>query len=345
MIKAIFLDRDGVINHNENGSPKTMEEFKLKPNVELALEILNGLGYFNIVVTNQPDVERGLLTKEFVIETFDYIQNKCKVHKFYVCPFADDSNEFKKPNIGMLKKAELENKVNLKESFLVGDTWRDIDAGIRAGCTTIYMAQEHNYEPEVAKKANYVVEDIMDVVNIVVDSDYQVQYFNAVYKLALSMRTSKEVSKLIDSIVTVKENKGRIFFIGSVDTNCTVYDFNESLGISTKSLYNCAIIESLKEHKLSGEDVIFILSVGGGSKERNVDTYIVDSVDYAKNLGAKVLGIVGLKEGYTYKNGDCIAHIPAIFPKGVTPLTKSFQNIILNMLVTHPKLQEYRTSW
>lgn len=364
MIKAIFLDKDGVINENINGSPRSLDEFKFKPNVELTLEILNSLGYFNIVVTNQPDIERGLITKEKLVEMFDYMQKNCSIHKIYVCPSADDNNPFKKPNIGMFKQAETENRIDLKESYMVGDTWKDIEAGKNAGCKTIYVKQDHNYDEEVANKADYVVTDIIEIVDIIINNDYQRQFFNSVFKIALSMREDESIAKLIEELLTIKANNGRVFFVGagggSGNASHAACDFKKLLGIESYSItdntpeltarinddgWEESFVGLLKSCNLSSKDAIFILSVGGGSIERNVSINIVKSIDYAKSIGARVLGIVGLMEGYTYKNSDCAIHIPAIFPKGITPLTESFQSVILHMLATHPKLQEYKTVW
>jgi len=97
--------------------------------------------------------------------------------------------------------------------------------------------------------------------------------------------------------------------------------------------------------KLSSRDCLFILSVGGGNKEKNVSTNLIQAIDLAKAVGAKVTGIVGRDGGYTLKNSDVCLVIPSVNPNSVTPHAESFQTVIWHLMVSHPKLKSNPTKW
>ena len=101
----------------------------------------------------------------------------------------------------------------------------------------------------------------------------------------------------------------------------------------------------LKVSKLNTNDAVFVLSVGGGDLERGVSPELVNAVDYAKSMGAKVLGIVGRDGGHTAKHGDHVVIIPPVDPALVTPLTEAFQAVVWHGMVTHPDLAAARAHW
>ena len=101
----------------------------------------------------------------------------------------------------------------------------------------------------------------------------------------------------------------------------------------------------LKVSKLDSDDAVFVLSVGGGDPERGVSPELVNAVDYAKSIGAKVLGIVGRDGGHTAKHGDHVVIIPTVDPDLVTPLTEAFQAVVWHGMVTHPDLATARAHW
>ena len=101
----------------------------------------------------------------------------------------------------------------------------------------------------------------------------------------------------------------------------------------------------MKISKLSPKDCLFILSVGGGDKEKNVSPNIVEAIDYAKEIGSKIIGIVGRDGGYTAQHSDCCIIIPTVNPNSVTPHSESFQSVIWHLMVSHPKLKSNSTKW
>ena len=101
----------------------------------------------------------------------------------------------------------------------------------------------------------------------------------------------------------------------------------------------------LKVSRLNSNDCIFILSVGGGDKERGVSANLCEAIDYAKEVGASITGIVGRDGGYTAKNSNTALVVPTVNKGAVTPHSESFQTVIWHLLVSHPELKENATKW
>ena len=93
------------------------------------------------------------------------------------------------------------------------------------------------------------------------------------------------------------------------------------------------------------KDILFILSVGGGNKKKNVSTNLIKAIDLGISKKSKIVGIVGKDDGYLAKKGNCVVIIPYINKKLITPLAEAFQAVIWHFLVSHPKLQVKNTKW
>ena len=149
MNRAIFLDRDGVINRvtvrdGRPYPPAKLEHFELLPGVPEAVESLRGAGFKVIVVTNQPDVASGVQSREVVEAMHDKLRALGLCDDIKVCYHTDsDGCECRKPKPGMLIEAAQEWRVNLANSFMVGDRWRDVAAGKAAGCFTFFIDYEY----------------------------------------------------------------------------------------------------------------------------------------------------------------------------------------------------------
>lgn len=143
--RAVFLDRDGVINRAfiRNGKPyppSNLSELEILPGVHDALESLSKAGFRLIVVTNQPDVARGVQTREIIETLHTRLKAELPLDDFRVCYHDDqDRCHCRKPASGLLLDAAREAQLDLSTSFMVGDRWRDIEAGRRAGCRTIFI--------------------------------------------------------------------------------------------------------------------------------------------------------------------------------------------------------------
>jgi histidinol-phosphate phosphatase family protein len=148
--RAVFLDRDGVLNqpvirNQRPYAPSSVAELKILPNAEEAFRRLKSAGFLMIVVTNQPEVARGNQSRTAVEEINAALRAALPVDDFYVC-FHDGADDCtcRKPGPGMLLEAAALRNISLPRSFLVGDRWRDVDAGAAAGCRTVLIDYSYN---------------------------------------------------------------------------------------------------------------------------------------------------------------------------------------------------------
>jgi len=156
MKRAVFLDRDGVINKSLvlNGiptSPRSLDQLEILPGVIEGLEILRKSEFELVVVTNQPDVPRGKMLKSLVEAIHMNLEAELKIHHFYTC-FHDDTDDCqcRKPKPGLLKQAAGELNLDLQNSFMVGDRWRDVLAGQSVGCRCFFIDNSLNERQPVA---------------------------------------------------------------------------------------------------------------------------------------------------------------------------------------------------
>src|SRR3990172_4574930 len=143
--RGVFLDRDGVINRAivRNGRPhppSNLSELEILPGVPEALASLRAEGFRLVVVTNQPDVARGTQTREAVEGLHAALRKRLPLDEFRIC-YHDDADRCacRKPAPGLLLQAAHELELDLASCFMVGDRWRDIEAGQRAGCATVFI--------------------------------------------------------------------------------------------------------------------------------------------------------------------------------------------------------------
>jgi len=155
--RAVFLDRDGVINRaivreGRPYPPATAAELEILPGVEDALVRLRAAGFRLVVVTNQPDVARGTQRREEIDAMHVRLADALPIDEFRVCDHDDpDGCDCRKPKPGLIEGAAREGAISLADSYMVGDRWRDIEAGQRAGCATIFIDRGyHERRPENA---------------------------------------------------------------------------------------------------------------------------------------------------------------------------------------------------
>lgn len=147
---AVFLDRDGVINEVviRNGtplSPRTISEFEWADGVKEALKGLKHEGFLLIVVSNQPDIARGKMSRETLDAMTEMVYSATPVNAVWICPHDDgDGCNCRKPKPGMLLDAAQRWGIDCSRSFMVGDSWKDMEAGYAAGCTAIILDRAHN---------------------------------------------------------------------------------------------------------------------------------------------------------------------------------------------------------
>jgi D-glycero-D-manno-heptose 1,7-bisphosphate phosphatase len=142
--RAVFLDRDGVVNEpivrDGKPYPPALDELHLVPHAAPSLEALHAAGYALLVVTNQPDIARGSRTAAEIGAIHARLADELPIDGFYVCPHDDDDRcTCRKPLPGLIERAVRERGIDSAASFIVGDRWKDIAAGRAAGLTTIFI--------------------------------------------------------------------------------------------------------------------------------------------------------------------------------------------------------------
>jgi len=172
------------------------------------------------------------------------------------------------------------------------------------------------------------------------------------------------IERVADILGELKTNGGRLFFlgVGGSAANCShaVNDFRKIVGIESYApTDNVAELsartndegwasifsEWLKVSRLRSNDAIFVLSVGGGNLPKNISPNLVAALEHAKQVGAKIVGIVGRDGGYTASVADACVIVPTVNPETVTPHAEAFQAVIWHLLVSHPKLKGRQTKW
>jgi D-sedoheptulose 7-phosphate isomerase len=175
---------------------------------------------------------------------------------------------------------------------------------------------------------------------------------------------SEVVEAIVELLSDVKTTGGRLFVLGvggsAANASHAVNDFRKLAGIEAYApTDNVAEITArtndegwegvfsgwLKVSKFNSKDCLFILSVGGGDKIKNVSPNLIKAIDLAKEVGARVTGIVGRDGGYTAINANVCLIVPTVNPDTVTPHAESFQAVIWHLLVSHPKLKINSTKW
>ncbi len=154
----MFLDRDGVLNRAPvqdglPGSPLSADEVEILPGVEEACDRLRRRGYLLIVVTNQPNAARGIQERGSIEAIHGFLRGRLPLDDIRTCYHDDgDGCECRKPKSGLVLAAATDWRIELRQSFMVGDRWRDIEAGRRAGCKTVlinyHYAEEHPSEAD-----------------------------------------------------------------------------------------------------------------------------------------------------------------------------------------------------
>jgi D-sedoheptulose 7-phosphate isomerase len=172
------------------------------------------------------------------------------------------------------------------------------------------------------------------------------------------------IERMATLLADIKQKQGRLFFLGVGGSagNCShaVNDFRKIVGIESYAPtdnvseltartndegWETVFVEWLKMSKLSKNDAIFILSVGGGNLDKNISPNLVMALQHAQTVGGKILGIVGRDGGYTAQIADACVIIPTVNPETITPHSEAFQAVIWHLLVSHPKLKANQTKW
>lgn len=171
MRRAVFLDRDGVINRaivreGKPYPPKDFRQLEILPGVVEALRELHAANYLLVVVTNQPDVARGVTTKEEVERINGFLAAQLPLDEFRTCYHdSDDGCNCRKPLPGAILDAAKSLEIDLSKSFMVGDRWRDIEAGQKAGCKTFFI--NYCYAEKLPDAPDFIVSSLLEAERII----------------------------------------------------------------------------------------------------------------------------------------------------------------------------------
>ncbi len=198
---------------------------------------------------------------------------------------------------------------------------------------------------------------------IFLDMNYIEQYFKEARSI-LEKINANQIRLMVDTLVSVKASKGRLFILGvgggAGHASHAVNDFRKICGLEAYAPtdnvseltarinddgWDTAYVNWLKGSNLVKDDVILVFSVGGGNLEKGISVNIVNSLQYVKQIGTKICGVVGRDGGYTAKVADACVIIPIINNDTITPHTEGFQAVVWHLLVSHPELQKYEMKW
>ena len=192
---------------------------------------------------------------------------------------------------------------------------------------------------------------------------YIVNHFEEA-KNVLSQIDTHKIEMMVDIIVQTHQQGGRLFFLGvggsAANASHAVNDFRKICGMEAYAPtdnvseltartnddgWESVFVEWLKGSRLSAQDCVFVFSVGGGNREKNVSANLVHALVYAKEQNTKIVGVVGRDGGYTSQVADACCVIPVINPVNTTPHTEAFHAVVWHALVSHPKLKICETKW
>ena len=174
----------------------------------------------------------------------------------------------------------------------------------------------------------------------------------------------QSIRSIVDILFDVRKASGRLFILGvgggAGNAGHAVNDFRKIASIESYSPtdnvseltarvnddgWDSSFVNWLRGSKINSKDCVFVFSVGGGSAEKGISNNLVQALKYAKEIGAKIVGVVGRDGGYTAKVADAAVIIPTVDPDTVTPHTESFQAVIWHMVVSHPLLKKNEMKW
>lgn len=192
---------------------------------------------------------------------------------------------------------------------------------------------------------------------------YAEQYLEEAGRI-LSALDIDAIERLAELLADLRGRQGRLFLLGvgggAAHSSHAVNDFRKLAGIEAYAPtdnvseltartndegWGSVFSEWLKGSRLRASDMVFVFSVGGGDLERNVSPNIVAALEYAKSVGARIVGVVGRDGGYTAKVADACVIVPTVNPANVTPHTEAFQALVWHLLVSHPSVKTAPTKW
>lgn len=192
---------------------------------------------------------------------------------------------------------------------------------------------------------------------------YTVRFLQGTQEIASSLNQDC-LERMIDMLIEIRSREGRVFFLGvgggAGHASHAVNDFRKIAGMECYAPsdnvseltarinddgWETCYANWLRGSRLNAKDAVFVFSVGGGSIERKISMNIVRSLEFAQDVGAKILGVVGRDGGYTFEVADACVVIPTASADMVTPLVEAFQAVVWHLIVSHPRLKINEMKW
>ncbi len=192
---------------------------------------------------------------------------------------------------------------------------------------------------------------------------YTQQHLEEASRIIAELDTSA-IESMAELLAKVRADGGRLFFLGVGGSagNCShaVNDFRKIVGLESYAPtdnvseltartndegWDTVFVEWLKTSRLGPKDAVFVFSVGGGNLEKNVSPNLVKALQHARDVGARITGVVGRDGGFTATVADVCLVVPTVNPQTITPHSEAFQAVIWHLLVSHPVLKARQTKW
>jgi len=417
--RAVFLDRDGVINryayNPELGtvdSPARPEEFSLLGGAGEAIAALNRMDLPVIVVSNQPGISKGKFTPALLDAINDEMRAQLARHgarldAIYYCRHHPEAVvaeyradcDCRKPKPGLLRRAAAERNIDLASSFFIGDGVIDVLAGRAAGVATLLLAPSRcTVCDEFASRGavpDFLVRDLPRAVEVIrariasgLNGRSQAEFRNAAVAPAsescvLASRESTyssrylaeaaeiiaridplQIERVAHLLRDLRDRGGRLFLLGvgggaghashaacdfrkiaAIESYCVSDNVSELTARVNDEGWDTSYREWLRASRLGPADLLFVFSVGGGSVEKNISANLVRALEFARERGAKIAGVVGRDGGATARLADACVLVPVVNSETITPHTESFQALVWHLLVSHPALKAAQTKW
>jgi D-sedoheptulose 7-phosphate isomerase len=409
--RAVFLDRDGVINpyvyDPEFGtvdSPSNPESFSLFPGVAEAVAKLNKAGFLAIVISNQPGVAKGHFTPALLDATTQKMKALvaerggnldavyyCQHHPQAWIEMYRKNCNCRKPGIGLFEQAAREWDIDLCTSYTIGDGVVDVLAGRAAGTKTIFVSARKCYVcSELADRnawSDWTASNLTEAVEVIEKveansksetprsqgsgpcaweaeaSNYSAAYLQEVLEIVKRIDASS-IERIVVLLAELRDRGGRLFILGvgggAGHASHAVCDFRKigqfeaytpSDNVSELTArvnddgWETTYSNWLRGSRLGRNDAVFVFSVGGGDLERNISANLVRALQHAKEVGAKICGVVGRDGGFTAKVADACVVVPVVNSATVTAHTEAFQALVWHLLVSHPRLKAAEMKW
>ncbi len=192
---------------------------------------------------------------------------------------------------------------------------------------------------------------------------YAIQHLKETAEIVAKINP-EDCEKCVQELVSLRARHGRLFILGvggsAANASHAVNDFRKIAGIecyaptdnvseltarTNDEGWASVFVEWLRGSRLTDKDALLILSVGGGNLEKNVSPNLVTALQYATQIGSRVIGIVGKDGGHTAKVADACVIVPTVNPNNVTPHAEAFQAVVWHLFVSHPDLKINQTKW